>query len=80
MSGGSIIYGQLGRAIQDLGMVSIDMKLQTVSIASGLGHSLAICQIARSEGTRDNARHCFVGMEPEFSAWKGRPGESPSGD
>ena len=35
-------------------MLPVDMKLQPVSIASGLGHSLAICQIGRPEGTGDN--------------------------
>lgn len=55
LSGGSNVYGQLGRAIQDLGMLPIDIKFHPLSIASGLGHCLAICQIKRSEGAGESA-------------------------
>ncbi|KAH7861626.1 hypothetical protein Vadar_028592 [Vaccinium darrowii] len=55
LSGGSNVYGQLGRAIQDLGMLPIDIKFHPLSIASGLGHCLALCQIKRSEGTGESA-------------------------
>lgn len=55
MSCGSNVYGQLGRVIQDLGMLPVDIKFCPTSIASGLGHCLAICQIKRSEGTGESA-------------------------
>ncbi|KAL4555283.1 hypothetical protein LXL04_037898 [Taraxacum kok-saghyz] len=51
LSGGSNIYGQLGRSsIQDLELLPVDISVHPVSISSGLGHSLAICQIPSSEG------------------------------
>ncbi|XP_059661314.1 ultraviolet-B receptor UVR8 [Cornus florida] len=53
LSSGSNIYGQLGRVIQDLGMLPVDISFQPLSIASGLGHCLAICQIASPEVTGD---------------------------
>ncbi|MCD9643578.1 hypothetical protein HAX54_031179 [Datura stramonium] len=50
-SGGSNVYGQLGRAKKDLGMQPIDIQLRPLSIASGLGHSLAVCHDSSSEPT-----------------------------
>ncbi|KAL9160442.1 hypothetical protein ABFS82_08G200400 [Erythranthe guttata] len=45
LSGGSNVYGQLGRAKQDLGLHAVDTShLSPISIASGLGHSFAICK------------------------------------
>ncbi|GMP66375.1 hypothetical protein CsSME_00026757 [Camellia sinensis var. sinensis] len=35
-------------------MLPIGISFHPVSVASGLGHSLAICQIASSEGTGDS--------------------------
>lgn len=51
LSSGSNIYGQLGRVRQDLGFFPVDMNMIfcPISIASGLGHSLAICQSAASD-------------------------------
>ncbi|KAL5557307.1 hypothetical protein UlMin_039543 [Ulmus minor] len=49
LSCGSNSYGQLGRAKQDLGMFPVDISLYPMSVASGLGHSLAICQVASSD-------------------------------
>ncbi|KFK29675.1 hypothetical protein AALP_AA7G164000 [Arabis alpina] len=43
LSSGSNIYGQLGRSTQDLGMSPVDITESPISIAAGLGHSLAIC-------------------------------------
>ena len=34
-------------------MLPVDISIRPVSIASGLGHSLVICQIASPEGTGD---------------------------
>ncbi|PHT35546.1 hypothetical protein CQW23_23246 [Capsicum baccatum] len=53
LSGGSNVYGQLGRANKDLGMQPVDIELHPLSIASGLGHSLAVCNDPSSEPTGD---------------------------
>ncbi|KAL6493180.1 hypothetical protein OROGR_032939 [Orobanche gracilis] len=49
LSGGSNVYGQLGRVKDDLGFHVVDMSLRPMSISSGLGHSLAICKNMSSE-------------------------------
>ncbi|KAM3757374.1 hypothetical protein ACB098_02G182800 [Castanea mollissima] len=51
LSCGSNVYGQLGRVKQDLGMLSVDISSAPLSIASGLGHSLAICQVVSGDET-----------------------------
>lgn len=56
LSGGSNAYGQLGRAKEDFGLHTVDMSLSPLSIASGLGHSLAICKDVSSEDIEDG-RH-----------------------
>ncbi|XP_057796084.1 uncharacterized protein LOC131012192 [Salvia miltiorrhiza] len=43
LSGGSNVYGQLGRVTEGLGLHVVDLGLRPISVASGLGHSLAIC-------------------------------------
>lgn len=53
LSCGSNIYGQLGRSKQDLGMFPVDISSYPVFVASGLGHSLAICRGASSDVTGD---------------------------
>nr|XP_043622493.1 RCC1 and BTB domain-containing protein 2 [Erigeron canadensis] len=50
LSGGSNVYGQLGRETQDLELLPVDISAYPVSIASGLGHSLAVCQIPSADG------------------------------
>ncbi|TQD90808.1 hypothetical protein C1H46_023648 [Malus baccata] len=45
LSCGSNVYGQLGREKQDLGLFTVDISFHPMSLASGLGHSLAICQV-----------------------------------
>lgn len=60
LSSGSNVYGQLGRAREDLGFFPVDIKFTPVSVAAGLGHSLAICQLDESDsnvtlGTTDIA-------------------------
>ncbi|KVI10586.1 probable E3 ubiquitin-protein ligase HERC6 [Cynara cardunculus var. scolymus] len=52
LSGGNNLYGQLGRSTQDLELLPVDISAHAVSIASGLGHSLAICQIPSADGGR----------------------------
>ncbi|KAL3631520.1 hypothetical protein CASFOL_024504 [Castilleja foliolosa] len=49
LSGGSNVYGQLGRIKDDLGLHVVDMSFRPISISSGLGHSLAICKNTSSE-------------------------------
>ncbi|GAB2294202.1 hypothetical protein Dimus_028420 [Dionaea muscipula] len=51
LSGGSNIYGQLGRANVDMGLLPVDIdriSFKPVALASGLGHSMAICKIPSS--------------------------------
>ncbi|KAL3631518.1 hypothetical protein CASFOL_024502 [Castilleja foliolosa] len=49
LSGGSNVYGQLGRIKDDLGLHVVDMSFRPISVSSGLGHSLAICKNTSSE-------------------------------
>ncbi|CAI9773528.1 unnamed protein product [Fraxinus pennsylvanica] len=49
LSGGSNVYGQLGRVKQDFGLLPVDMSFIPFNIASGLGHSLAICKDTSSD-------------------------------
>ncbi|XWS31128.1 hypothetical protein CRYUN_Cryun23aG0051000 [Craigia yunnanensis] len=49
LSSGSNVYGQLGRVKLDLGLLPVDLSVHPVSIASGLGHSLAICEVVSSD-------------------------------
>ncbi|XP_073135004.1 ultraviolet-B receptor UVR8 isoform X2 [Henckelia pumila] len=60
LSGGSNVYGQLGREKSDLGLHPVDIQLRPVSIVSGLGHSLAICEHMSSEATK---------QEPSVVTW-----------
>lgn len=52
LSCGSNAYGQLGRVKQDLGMFPVDISFHLTSVASGLGHSLAICQVSLSDDSK----------------------------
>ncbi|MBA0769816.1 hypothetical protein Gotri_018513 [Gossypium trilobum] len=49
LSSGSNVYGQLGRTKLDLRLLPVDLTAHPVSIASGLGHSLAICEVPSSD-------------------------------
>jgi alpha-tubulin suppressor-like RCC1 family protein len=49
LSFGSNIYGQLGRENQDIGLFPVDLSFRPMSIAAGLGHSWAICQVPSSD-------------------------------
>ncbi|KAL6220580.1 hypothetical protein ACLB2K_008336 [Fragaria x ananassa] len=49
LSCGSNVYGQLGREKQDVGLLPVDISFRPMSIAAGLGHSLAICQVPSSD-------------------------------
>lgn len=50
LSGGSNTYGQLGRSKQDPGLLPVDTNERAVCVASGLGHSLAICKMQSAGG------------------------------
>lgn len=54
LSSGSNIYGQLGRSTLELGLLPVDINFHPISVASGLGHSLAICKNP-SEDKSDDA-------------------------
>jgi hypothetical protein len=43
------VYGQLGRTREDLGLFPVDINFTPVSVAAGVGHSLAICQLDESD-------------------------------
>lgn len=84
LSSGSNIYGQLGRAKQDLGLLPVDISLRPVSIATGLGHSLAICQISKGNDRSIFSwgwnQSCQLGREGPDNlpmAVKGLEGENP---
>ncbi|KAK2372916.1 Regulator of chromosome condensation (RCC1) family protein [Trifolium repens] len=49
LSCGSNVYGQLGRTREDLGLFPVDINFTPVSVAAGVGHSLAICQLDESD-------------------------------
>ena len=74
LSCGSNVYGQLGRVKQDLGMLPVDISSVPLSIASGLGHSLAICQVASSETVGDDTNIVSWGWNQ--SSQLGRTGPS----
>jgi len=74
LSCGSNVYGQLGRVKQDLGMLPVDISSVPLSIASGLGHSLAICRVASSETVGDGTSIVSWGWNQ--SSQLGRTGPS----
>ncbi|KAJ4849624.1 hypothetical protein Tsubulata_036761 [Turnera subulata] len=53
LSAGSNVYGQLGRVNRDLGLFPVDIRFCPLSVASGLGHSLAICRISSDGDVRE---------------------------
>lgn len=72
LSGGSNIYGQLGRASQDLGILPVDIPSHPISIASGLGHSLAICKDASLDTSESSKKVVSWGWNQNSQL--GRPG------
>ncbi|XP_030520837.2 ultraviolet-B receptor UVR8 [Rhodamnia argentea] len=72
LSGGSNVYGQLGRASQDLGILPVDSTSCPISIASGLGHSLAICKDASFDAPKSSKKVVSWGWNQ--SSQLGRPG------
>ncbi|CAK8539908.1 unnamed protein product [Lathyrus sativus] len=53
LSCGSNVYGQLGRATKGLGFFPVEINFTPISVAAGLGHSLAICQLDEPDGSSD---------------------------
>ncbi|XP_057546849.1 uncharacterized protein LOC130825576 isoform X3 [Amaranthus tricolor] len=53
LSGGSNVYGQLGRESQDLGLFPVNLGFCPLSVACGLGHSLVICNMEEPLGSND---------------------------
>ncbi|KAL8160331.1 hypothetical protein V2J09_001868 [Rumex salicifolius] len=53
LSGGSNTYNQLGRVTEDIGFGRVQMAYNPISIASGLGHSMAICRASSSDQARN---------------------------
>lgn len=72
LSSGSNVYGQLGRANHDMGFFPVDISFPALAIASGLGHSLAICQAKSPEGKGDATSIVSWGWNQ--SSQLGRPG------
>ncbi|MED6145903.1 hypothetical protein PIB30_029502 [Stylosanthes scabra] len=72
LSCGSNAYGQLGRIKTDLGIFPVDLNLRPVSIAAGLGHSLAICQLPEPDDSVGTANIASWGWNQ--SSQLGRPG------
>ncbi|XP_057981059.1 uncharacterized protein LOC131166475 [Malania oleifera] len=54
LSCGSNVYGQLGRESQGLGMLPVEISFRPLAVASGLGHSFAICRVGSSEAIEDS--------------------------
>ncbi|RID64039.1 hypothetical protein BRARA_E02998 [Brassica rapa] len=77
LSSGSNVYGQLGRRCkQELGMLPVDITGSPVSIAAGLGHSLAICNV---ESDSSNTRRVVSswGWNRSKQLGRGKPEELP---
>ncbi|WZY95917.1 hypothetical protein YC2023_068246 [Brassica napus] len=77
LSSGSNVYGQLGRRNkQDLGMSPVDITGSPVSVAAGLGHSLAICNV---ESDSSNTRRVVSswGWNRSQQLGRGKPEELP---
>ncbi|KAG2272355.1 hypothetical protein Bca4012_085502 [Brassica carinata] len=76
LSSGSNVYGQLGRmSKQDLGMSPVDVTGSPVSIAAGLGHSLAICNVESDSNTRRVVSSW--GWNRSHQLGRGKPEELP---
>lgn len=84
LSGGNNTYGQLGRSTEKLGMFPVNMNNKPLTISSGLGHSLAVCQIPISQssniltwGWNSNSQLGRAGKESMPMIVQGLEGEAP---
>ncbi|KAJ0052952.1 hypothetical protein Pint_03167 [Pistacia integerrima] len=78
LSCGSNAYGQLGRVNQDMGMYPVDVNFHPASVASGLGHSLAICQVSSSNVTGDSTSLVSWGWNQSCQLGRAGPENIPS--
>ncbi|KAJ8534525.1 hypothetical protein K7X08_016253 [Anisodus acutangulus] len=76
-SGGSNVYGQLGRATKDLGLGPVDIRFRPITIASGLRHSLAVCNNPSSEATQDATSVVSRGWNQSSQLGREGPTEIP---
>ncbi|KAF5948737.1 hypothetical protein HYC85_014694 [Camellia sinensis] len=72
------MYSQLGKVIQDLGMLPVNTKFPSyfncIKTWPFFGHELN-CKVGRRKRYHG---HCAAEMEPEYSAREGWPGEPPT--
>ncbi|XP_010241665.1 PREDICTED: ultraviolet-B receptor UVR8 [Nelumbo nucifera] len=73
LSGGNNTYGQLGRSNEGPWLLPVDMPFRPLSISSGLGHSLAVCEVPRSEVDGEPTT-AIVSWGWNRSSQLGRPG------
>lgn len=78
LSSGSNAYGQLGRARADLGLFPVEMSFSPVSIAAGLGHSLAICELDESDGGVGTTNIASWGWNQSSQLGRPGPGNLPA--
>ncbi|XP_015964162.1 ultraviolet-B receptor UVR8 isoform X1 [Arachis duranensis] len=78
LSCGSNAYGQLGRTKTDLGIFPVDINLSPVSIAAGLGHSLAICQLPEPDNSIGTTNIASWGWNQSSQLGRPGPGNIPS--
>ncbi|XP_057449374.1 uncharacterized protein LOC130740712 [Lotus japonicus] len=78
LSCGSDAYGQLGRARPDLGIFPVDISFKPVSIAAGLGHSLAICELDESDSSVGTTNIASWGWNQSSQLGRTGPGNLPS--
>ncbi|KAJ8534527.1 hypothetical protein K7X08_016255 [Anisodus acutangulus] len=76
-TGGSNVYGQLGRATKDLGLGPVDIRFRPITIASGLRHSLAVCNNPSSEATQDATSVVSRGWNQSSQLGREGPTEIP---
>lgn len=73
LSGGSSIYGQLGRRIQDPGLLPVDISFSPLSSSCGVGHSMAICKIPVSND-HNTSKNIVLSWGWNHSSQLGREG------
>lgn len=78
LSCGSNVYGQLGRARPDLGIFPVEMNFSPISIAAGLGHSLAICQLPEPDDSVGSTNIASWGWNQSSQLGRPGPGNVPS--
>ncbi|GAB4858988.1 hypothetical protein Ancab_010460 [Ancistrocladus abbreviatus] len=77
LSGGSNVYGQLGRARRDLGLLPLDMPFHPVLVAAGLGHFMAICKGSLSDVEKNARKVITWGWNHNFQLGRAGPENLP---